>query len=127
MTKEEFIDKTSVANRAIANLQTMIDKIKETKMEGVEMFIKLNRKFDHLQRVKIFKNESQLSTDNKEFVGYGYVSSVFVEEDYGIMFYQIYREDKISKEMTEEFYEFSQCGVHANDYEYCIMLIETVI
>ena len=126
MTREEFIDKTSVANRAIANMENLIKKIKSTKMEGVEIFIKLNRKFDHDQRVKIFKNESRTSTENKEFVGYGYISSVFVEEDYSIMFYQIFKEDKFSKEKSEEFYDFSQCGVSIEDFEYCKMIIEKI-
>jgi len=126
MTKEEFLDKTAVANKTINSLTGMIEKIKQTKMEGVQLFIEMNKRFEPNQRVRVYKNSDSKSHDKKEFVGFGYVKYILVDEDYGVIFYSIKKEDKISKQETDECFDFSDCGVHMNDFEYCMMLIDRV-
>ena len=126
MTKEEFLDKTAVANKTINSLQVMVEKVKQTKMEGVQLFIEMNKTFEQEQRVRVYKNTETKTHENKEFVGFGYVKYFMVDEDYGIIFYSIKKEDKLTKKEVDECYDFSECGVHFNDFEFCMMLIEKV-
>jgi len=123
MIKEEFIDKTAVANKTIHSLEIMIEKIKQTKNEGVEVYIEINKKFDFSQRVKVFSNEG----GEKTHIGYGYVNSIIVEEDYGTIFYEIKKEDKKTKEELDEYFHLNKYGAYIDDYEYCNLLLEKAI
>ena len=124
MTKEEFIDKIGIVNQTIENLTSALEKIKQTKQEAVTLYIQVNRVFKQNKRVKVYKNKSTSSNEKKEFVGYGYVQGALVDEDYGIIFYPIIKEDKKTKIPTNEKFAFSEAGVSLEDYEYCSMLLE---
>ena len=118
MTREEFIDKTGVANNTITSLEKMIDKIKEDKLQSVQIYIGLNSKFIFNERVKCF--------DSKSFIGYGYVKSILADEDYGTIFYEILKEKEMDKSMSEQYFYISQFGVNESDKNYCKLIIKKI-
>lgn len=122
MVKEEFIDKIGVANKTINSLTEMVGKIQQTKREAIELYLEINKRFDFDQRVKVELNKE----GERVFLGYGYVKAILADEDYGTIFYEIKKEDKQTKEETEEFFEQSKCGVHEDDFEYCSLLLSKI-
>lgn len=123
MIKEEFIDKIAVANKSIGNIKAMVEKMEQTKREAVAVYLETNMKLDPGQRVRVYQNEDPNSIENKEFIGYGYVRGALVDEDYGIILYPLVKEDKKTKEPSEERFE-SELGVIFEDFEHCNTLIE---
>ena len=123
MTKEEFIDKIYIANKTRDNLTTMLEKVDTTKNEAVSIFLEENMKLDPGQRVRVYKNTESDSTDNKELLGFGYVRGAVVDEDNGIIFYPLVKEDKKTKSPSNEMFE-SECAVLLEDYEYCSIIIK---
>jgi len=123
MTKEEFIDKTGVANKTIDAFKKMLEKVIQTKREGVELYLEINKKFDFAQRVKVYS----FIEGEKKFIGFGFIKSIIAEEDYGTIFYEIKKEDKQTKEEVDEYYDISKYGVCEDDYEFCKMLLEKAV
>ena len=123
MEKEEFIDKIAIANKTRNNLNAMLKKVDLTKREAVSVFLEANMKLDPEQRVRVYKNEDSDTIENKKFLGFGYVRGAVVDEDHGIIFYPIVKEDKKTKAPLEETFE-SECAVLLIDYEYCSFIIE---
>ena len=123
MIKEEFIDKIAVANKTISNVKTMLEKMEQTKREAVSLYLETNMKLDPGQRVRVYQNEDPNGIENKEFLGFGYVLGAIVDEDYGVILYPLVKEDKKTKEPSEERFE-SELGVVFEDFEHCNTLIE---
>ena len=128
MIKEEFIDKIAVANETIGNVKKMVQKMEETKREAVQLYLETNIKMDPGQRVRVYYNSSDKNTDNKELLGFGYTMGAVVDEDNGLILYPIVKEDKRTKEKTDEKFEYEgtslELGVLPEDFEYCTVLIE---
>ena len=123
MTKEEFIDNISVANKTRDNLMAMVKKVDTTKQEAVSVFLEDNMKLDPGQRVRVYNKEDANTMENKEFIGFVYVRGAVVDEDNGIIFYPIVKEDKKTKQPSVELFE-SECAVILDDFEYCSTIIE---
>ena len=123
MTKEEFIDKIGVANKLMDNLQNTLNRVSQTKMEAMSIYIGEHADFKEEQRVKVYRNIDTKTHENKELLGFGYVVGAMVDEDYGIIVYAIKKENPQTKERTGENF-FSEAASSFDDFEYCSMLIE---
>lgn len=123
MIKEEFIDKIAIANKTIENVKAMIEKMEQTKYEAVSLYLETNMKLDPGQRVRVYQNEDPKSTENKEFIGFGYVQGALVDEDYGVIMYPLVKEDKKTKQPSNEKFE-SELGVVFEDFDHCNTIIE---
>ena len=154
MSKEEFIEKIGVANNVIDGLNKMLNKVKQDKIDAVQVYIDLNKKFEFGERVRCLKTDTS-NTYKKEdmkmsdeefknyqkslsifediwnyedtiFLGYGYVNSILADEDYGTIFYEILMEDVLTKENTDIHFAESQFGAHLSDSKYCKLLLEKI-
>ena len=123
MIKEEFVDKIAVANQTIKTLNVTIDKVEQTKREAISIYLQANIKLDPGQRVRVYRNDNDKNIDDKKLLGYGYVKGALVDEDYGIIFYPLVKENLKDKSPSKESFE-SPVGVLFDDFEFCNTLIE---
>jgi len=119
MTTEQFIEKMGVANKTIGNLNLLVNKIQQDKLDTVQVYTNLNKKFNFNQRVKCNEHKN----NEEHFLGYGYIKNIFVDEDYGVVFYEILKENTIDKTQSNDYFDISQFGVINKDNKYCNLII----
>jgi len=120
MTREEFVDKVGVANRAIESTTNLLNEMIRKRDESLYIYIKENKKYSAGDRVRVYKFEGDV-LDEKTELGIGYVDDIFVDNADGLIIYQISKEINKEKSTTRFFNEFG-CDIEC--YKEYNMLID---
>lgn len=106
MTREEFVDKIGIANKAIQSTSTLLNEMQKRKAESTYVYINENKCHNIGDRVRVYKLEGE-NLSQKEELGIGYIDDIFVDDADGLIVYKISKE--INKEKSQEifFNEFS--------------------
>lgn len=121
MTKEEFVDKVGVANKAIESTSGLLAEMNRKKLELNYQYIKDNKVHNAGDRVRVYKIEGGQDLEEKQTLGIGYVEDIFVDEADGLILYQISKEINKTKSQEKFFNEFA---ADLKDFQNYNMLIE---